>query len=760
LAATGMAVGGGVLAAGIALPAVSVAASTTKQAKAVLDSVPDDLEIPALSQRSYMYDANGELITEFYAQDRIVVGLDQISEPMQNAVVALEDRRFWEHSGVDLEGMVRAAVTNAAAGQTQGASTLTQQFVKNVLIERAVRAGDTEGVMSAQETSYTRKLKEAKLAVALEQRVGKKKVLEGYLNIAQFGQSVYGVEAAANYYYGIPAKDLNVAQAATIAAVTQSPANLDPAVNPKENQARRDIAIKDMLRDGYITQAQHDEAIATDVTATLKITRSPTGCEAADAKAGAGFFCDYVVQTILNSKEFGETPTERASLLQRGGLHITTTLDFKTQGDAKGAVDRRVAPDDSSGVGVALSAVEPGTGRIIAMAQNRTYKLQAVDSSTTAVNYNANRDMGGATGFQSGSTFKPIVLAEWLEKGHSLRESFDATRTEYGGSLWDARCDPGGKYKVGGSWRVKGSPAHYDAYTATSRSINTAYAAMEMKLDLCDIQDLAAKMGVVRADKAEWQHGPSQVFGSNEVTPLAMAGAYATFANHGEYCVPLALDKVVGPDGTELPIPPKTCTSAISADAAHGVTAALLRVVQGGTGTNAALDDGRPVAGKTGTTDNSMAVWFCGYTPQLAAALWAGDPVNASDGLSGDYAGMFGGTMMARAFKWFMGPAMEGKEVLKFDRPPSEMERAPKVQVPDVITLGTEKAKSRLERAGFKVSVDRDQIPSDTPQGTVLEQSPGAGAWVEPGSTINLKVSSGVPPAPPPTAAPPAAGTG
>jgi len=765
-----LALGGGVLAAGMVLPAVGAVDTTTKAARDVIDAIPVDLDVPVLSQKSYMYDGAGNLLTEFYAQNRIVVSLDDIAESMQQAVVALEDRRFWEHSGVDMQGMFRALANNAADGSTQGASTITQQYIKNVLIEQAVQDRDFEAIEAAKEISYARKLKEARRAVAFEKKVGKKKVLEGYLNIAQFGKSVYGVESAANYYFGVSAKDLTIVQSATIAAITQSPNTLDPVVNPEMNKERRDDALDALLRDGYITQEEHDEAIAVDVTESLNVTPTESGCEVADSKAGAGFFCEYVVALIRNSEQFGETKEARQQLLNRGGLHVYTTLDPKMQAAAKIAVDTREKPEAGYGNGVALSAVEPGTGLVKAMAQNRAYRFEAAEATATAVNFNVSYDLGGATGFQTGSSFKPVILAQWLTDGHSLYEGFDPSRTSYSGSRWKDRCLDGGIYTVG-NWSIKGGTGASTAMAATAASANAAYAAMEHKLDLCDVEDMAKRMGIERADGTAWHRDPSQVFGANEVAPLAMAAGYASFAADGMYCEPNPIVKITDNADEVIAEPEPVCARAMTEDVARGVTKALRGVISGGTGTQAYLEGGRQVAGKTGTTDNSMAIWFCGYTPQLATAVWAGNPAAASAGLQGDLRGGFGGQYMASAFKWFMDPAMDGLPHRYFTEPSWEMTKGRMLSVPSVIGMGVEDAKATLEGQGFRAYVSGATVESQYGAGVVAAQSPSAGGEAYPGASVTLTLSSGPPPAagggggggggggrPPPPSPPPGGG--
>jgi membrane peptidoglycan carboxypeptidase len=736
---------------------VTVAGAMADTGKKVVEEVEDDIQMPALSQKSYLHAADGTLLTTFYSQNRVVVGLDQISKPMQQAVIALEDRRFWEHSGVDVLGMARAFVNNVASedDSVQGASTLTQQFVKNSLIERSVLAGDRSLAEAATDMTYARKLREAKMAVSLEEQYGKEKVLEGYLNIAQFGPSQWGVEAAASYYFGIHASELTVVQAATIAAVTQSPNGLDPVANPERNQARRDDALAAMLRDEYITQQEYDEAVALNVADTLKVTKTESGCEAADYPYNAGFFCDYVVAQIRHSEAFGKDAEERQALLDRGGLTITTTLDPSAQANAFAAVNDTVPYNDKTGLAQALAAVEPKTGRIVAMAQNRWYKPEKTDDPVyTSVNYSTDYLYGGSKGFQPGSTFKPFTLAAWLEAGHSLRESFDGSRTTYAPQDFPAKCMDGGVYSRSRSdtWSFKGGASKgVDAYTATQNSMNAAYVAMAYKLDLCDMGDLISRLGVVRADGDDWMLAPSMVLGSNEVSPLRMAAAYATFASGGVYCAPTAIDAVVRPDGSALELPEPECSQALDEGVANGVSAALKRAVQSGTGTAARLSDGRPVAGKTGTTDNSHAAWFCGYTPQLAAAIWTGYPVEpkkVGGYVGGRYYSGYGGDISAPTFKKFMGPTMEGKEKLDFGRPPAELELGKMVRVPNVVGKDLDRAKATLQEEGFSVATDDGVHHESVPAGVVVEQRPRNSAY--PGSTITLTLSLGPKSAPQP----------
>jgi membrane peptidoglycan carboxypeptidase len=748
-------VGGGIVASAMVLPGVAVLQGVAETATDVFDALPDELGIDEVAQSSHIYAADGRLLATYYEENRIVVPLTEISQAMQDAVVALEDKRFWEHGGIDLTGMARAFVNNMGdSTERQGGSTLAQQYVKNVLLERAVSTGNVEEVRKVTEVSYSRKLREAKLAIALEKEIGKEKILEGYLNIAQFGSSLYGVEAAARYYFGgISAKDLNPVQAATIAAIANSPNAFDPSLYPEANEERRNLALRAMSDEGYITRTEYDEAKAQSVVSTLDITEVTTGCAGANKLAGSAYYCDYVVAVIRNSPEFGETPEERIRLLKRGGLEIYTTLDRKVQKQALNAVRETIPKNDVSGVGIALSSIEPGTGRILAMAQNWDYANgETTKKRETAVNWNTDKDYGGSSGFQSGSTFKPFVLAEWLNDGHSLGEKFPAARPNYSNTDWKAEgCMDGDVVHVD-EWKVANSTqggGYMDAVGATARSVNTAYVAMEFQLDLCKIYKQLEKMGIHRADGTDWRLLPSMVLGSNEVAPLTMAAGYATFAAGGIYCKPVAITEVRDPSGRKLPIPEADCKRAMSSEVAAGVTYALEQVMKSGTGVNRKIADGRPQAGKTGTTDSNVAVWFCGYTPQVATAVWAGFPTGSKALVNMMIGGEFfrrayGGLLPGKAWQKFMTAYLEGKEVVPFPEVSEETQRGRRYPVPNVVGLTMSAAEAKAYGEGFSVSEGSREYSDTVPKGEIIAQSPGGGAEVFlESSVISVVVSRG-----------------
>src|SRR5690625_4938054 len=283
---------GGLLTAGMAMPMVAAVGATSEASTRLFDELPTELGNETLSEQSTMYAEDGTLLATFYAENRIVVPLEDISENMIDAVIAIEDQRFYEHGGVDPEGLMRAAVENLTGASQQGGSTLTQQYVKNVLIEAGQQAGDPEAVEEARAPTLGRKLREAKLAISVERVKTKDEILEGYLNIAQFGRSQWGVETASQYYFNKDAADLSVGESAVLARITQSPARWDPETNPENAEAGRTTVLATMLRQDFITQEEHDEAVEEEIEDMLDITPTQNGCTAA---GNAAYFCDYVV---------------------------------------------------------------------------------------------------------------------------------------------------------------------------------------------------------------------------------------------------------------------------------------------------------------------------------------------------------------------------------------------------------------------------------------------------------------------------------
>jgi len=665
----GLAAIGGLLAGGLVAPLALASSSLTHGATQVFDDLPTELKPDELSQASYIYANDGKtLLATYYWENRIVVPLDKISPLMQHAVIATEDKRFYEHGAVDLVGIPRAFLNNAMGKDTQGASTLTQQYVKNVLIEKAHSAGDAEGVAEASASNYQRKLREAKLAISLEQQMSKDEILQGYLNIAQFGTSVYGVEAAARHYFSTTAAKLTVVQAATIAGITQRPSAYDPVLHPEASEQRRNIVLSLMYQQGYISKTEYEEARATKLEDTLKVQKITQGCVTAKS---AAFFCDYVTKVITSDPVFGKTTQDRQELLYRGGLRIVTTIDMKAQRKATKIMRDAIPVDETHGIADAISTVEPGTGKIVVMAQNRKYDPSPQPAKyKTSVNYNTDQAHGGSRGFQAGSTFKAFTLTEWLKEGHTLNETINATRRPWVANTFNAPCTTLGT----DVWNPQNSEGagsgNITVLHATADSVNTGYSAMEHELDLCSLADTASDVGFRPSESGDddvWVV-PSMTLGVQNTSPLAQAAAYATFASGGKYCDPVAIVSVTDANGKKLDVPSADCRRVIPEDVADTVTYALQRVlVPGGTAPESALADGRQAAGKTGTAGNSTHLWFVGYTPQLSTAVWVGNPetniVMRHITINGHYypGGVYGGTIAGPAWKQFMDYALAGE---------------------------------------------------------------------------------------------------
>ena len=622
----------GVLVAALFVPAGALATAAVNGADGFLSVVPASLDFKAPAQATTVLAADGSTIATLYAQDRQIVTLADMSPFIKNGIVSIEDARFYEHGGVDPAGIARALVATLNGGR-QGASTITQQYVNNMLIEQLVADGKTDEAKLGTEKTMADKVKEIQLAIGLEKKMSKDEILAGYLNIIYFGNGAYGIEAAAKFYFNTTAKDLTIPQAAALAGVVNSPSYYDPITEPDHVLQRRNEVLAKMLAQQKITHDDYTAAIKTPIE--LSITKTSQGCAAA---ATAPYFCDYVQQLILNDTAFGATAEERSKVLYQGGLTIQTTLDPALQQVAQDQVNATMAPTDPLQRGAAIVTVQPGTGKVLTMAQNTVFDPAAAPGNymgnfALPVNDANGQPLHGAGGFQIGSTFKPFVFAEWLNSGHSMMTNINGAVQVYpSGYPWKNSCGSttgAYDYAAGTFPLPNDDPNHYFSMTANEglyRSINTITFQTATALDFCNIQKMATAAGVKdgATNKPYDLSSIAKLIGTNNVAPIDMATAFATFASGGIRCEPIALTSITDSAGTKFPVPGADCQRTISADVAAGVTHSLKNVLTIGSGYNIPLADKVNSFAKTGTTDGNIDTWTIGGNNAVVSASWFG----------------------------------------------------------------------------------------------------------------------------------------
>lgn len=662
----GVSVLSGVVLAGIAIPGAGALGLAAKGTVEGFDEIPANLKTPPLSQRTTILDAEGGLIATVYSRDRQVVPITAISPYMQKAIVAIEDSRFYEHGAIDLKGILRAVNRNAQeGGAAQGASTLTQQYVKNVFVEEA---GDDETkVRAAQEKSLGRKIRELKYSIQVEEELGKQKILENYLNITYFGQQAYGIESAARRYFSKAAKDLTLEEAALLAGVVQSPSRYDPLNDSQEATKRRNIVLQRMADVRNISQAEADAAKAKPIQ--LKVTKPKNGC--ITAVKGAGFFCDFVRNTFLDDTAFGKTREERAKVWNKGGLTVRTTLDPQSQDSVNESIKDHVDQDDK--VATAVTLVQPGTGRVLAMGQSKPYGF---GKNETQINFSVDKKMGGSNfGFPTGSTFKAFVAAAALEGGLPPTKMYQSPYDmDYpspvktcGDKPWVNSDRPPARVEN----ETESEVGPYGMKEAMAKSVNTYFVEMISEIGMCPVTEMTTKLGVIPANGAKLPEVPAIALGSEGMSPLTMANAYATFANRGVYCTPITIESITDSHGKALTVPKSKCGRAMTESTADTINTLLLGVVDSGTGQRSGLTD-RQSAGKTGTTDSRYNAWFVGYTPNMSGATWVGSggakQVSMENITIGGqyYDKVFGGGLPGPIWKQAVSGALSGREAPSF----------------------------------------------------------------------------------------------
>ncbi|MEM9606051.1 MAG: PBP1A family penicillin-binding protein [Actinomycetota bacterium] len=689
----------------VALGMLLVAAACSYEIPELAAPIPED------AQSSFAVDADGNELFVFHGvENRDSVPLSRIPAVLQDAVLAIEDHRFWDHRGVDVRATVRALRANVEEGEVvQGGSTITQQYVKNALV--------------GADTSLDRKIREAAVAFQLEQKLSKEEILELYLNTIYFGAGAYGVQAAAQEFFGVDVDDLDLAQASLLAGLIQAPSTYDPFRAPELATQRRDLVIDRMEDLGWI-----DAVTAETVRSTPIELRTRTVEERYDS----AYFVEEVRRFLLTDPRFGETFEERRDLLFAGGLRIETSLDAGLQAQAELAV-RRVLPDPED-PDVAVVVIDPNTGWVRAIVGGHDFFDPEAEEAKLNLATQGVRP--------TGSAFKPIVLAAALEEGITLNRTYDAP------ALMEFDL-PAGVWEVENYGQTAGGSV--DLVEATVWSYNTAYAQLVLDVGPDDATAMASRLGITSPMLAV----PSAVLGTNDISPLDLTSAYATFAAGGVHRPPAFVTRVSDRDGTVLYRWEDEGEQVIDSTVANQVTGVLTQVVGRGTGVNARI--GRPVAGKTGTGQNWGDAWFVGYTPDLVTGVWVGYaegqismvPPTTRETVTG-------GNWPARIWQSLMTDALAEVPISEFptavlptdDTAPPDAsdetdETVPEGQaVPDVVGVPVDPATETLARAGLNVEVV--EVPDDQyPPGIVVATEPAAGAARPEDGVLILQVANG-----------------
>ena len=590
---------------------ITAAMLATSCGYSISDSAMEEGLVPdAVSQ---FYDNENKIIyTTASAEHRLPVKMDKIPKHVRAAFVSIEDNRFYEHSGIDYRGTFRAFISNLKGEEVQGGSTITQQLAKNAFL--------------TQERTISRKIKEAFLARQMENKYTKDEILNMYLNQIYFGEGAYGVESASLTYFGKHVQDIDLAEAATLAAIPKSPNYYDPMENPKANKERRDIVLDQMVKYGHITQADAAKAKAENV----KIRKEETDGKKKDLRS---YFFDYICQQVID--KYG------ADMLYKGGLKIYTTLDSSMQAKAERAIRYLPDiwtddPDHLTQPQVGLVALDPTNGYIKAMIGGR-----GQDKFNRAVL--AQR--------QPGSSFKAFVYLTAMDNGLNAATMVDDKPLKIGG--WQPQ-NAGGGFHGTVTFR-----------TALSRSFNIPAIRVALRVGTDKVMRMAKACGITSLveEGPYTDNNPAMALGglTKGVSPLEMAEAYGTIANNGVLNQPVSIIKILDRNGKIIFEHKHAPKQVVSAKAAYQTTDMLKDVLISGTAGGSGL--GRPAAGKTGTTDYSKDAWFCGYTPNLSCAVWVGDDRNRSMGA------MYGSGAPLSIWHDFMINAIEEVPYADFVRP-------------------------------------------------------------------------------------------
>ena len=663
------------------------------------------VSLPAVAQSSFIYDADGRLITTFRGEQhrQNLDSLDEVPRILQDAVVAIEDERFWEHQGVDVRALLRAARSNISVdGVFQGGSTITQQYVGRTFLDRT-------------EITASRKISEIALALQLERAYTKEFILLQYLNTVNFGEGAYGVLTAAKEYFDKDLDELTLAEAALLAGLIQAPSARNPYENRPSAIQRRESVLQRMLANAWITDKEFEQARTEPLRLAPRVATL-------DEEYEYGYFVEEVKQWILNDPRFGATAEERVRLLFEGGVHIYTTLDPEVQHSAEAALEA-ILPWDG-GPSAAIVVIRNDTGHVQAMVGGRDFFGEAAS---------ARFNLATQGGRQAGSGFKPLVLAAALEEGIQMSALYPAPD--------EIELPIPGLEEP---WKVSnfsdvGGGGLLTLREALVRSINTVYAQL--------MADVTPEVGVAMAERlgvaSPLQPVLAAVLGSEDVTVLDMAAAYSTIARRGIYIRPTMVTRVTRLDGTVLYEHEPHSTRVLDSRIADELTGVMVEVVESGTGRRAQLE-GRSVAGKTGTAENFVDAGFTGYTPQYTTAVWVGfpdaqipmePPTTERD--------VTGGSYPAEIFQSVMADIHQGLSVRPFSAtvPTTTTTQYPTVvEVPSVIDLPREEAENLIEESYLDVRVS-EVVRDGVAPGTVVNQIPRATESASGGSAVIIEVA-------------------
>jgi penicillin-binding protein 1A len=720
--------------------------------RVVADLEEERLDVAPLAQTSRIFDARGELITPLHAEeDRVVVPLKDIPQVVQDAVIAIEDQRFWQHRGIDLKAILRAAYVNAQRGYIEeGGSTITQQYVKQRML--------------SNEQTFSRKFREAALAWQLEEELTKEQILTRYLNTVYFGEGAYGIQRGAQTFFSKKATDLKLSEAALLAGLIAGPDRWDPIDRPNSSVGRRNLVLARMRELDMIDEDQYQQARSAplQLEPRLGARRYP-----------APWFVDYVKHQILTSPRFGATYEERYDFLFKGGLRIYTTIDLRMQRAAEAAVNGVLAyPGDPYG---ALTAVDPRTGFIKAMVGGRNYWVSRRGDRFAKLNLAT----GGSTGRQAGSSFKPFALIAALENGIPPYRTYPAPSSIV---LDEPPC---GSEEI--PWEVQNyDGASYGGSMTMEQglisSVNVVYSQIIRDVHPERVVDVAHRMGI----RSRLRPYCSAVLGANEVNTMEMASAFGTLATLGRHVRPTAIERIEDSHGNVLFQANPKLRQVLNPAVADVATQIMRKVILYGTGTAANI--GRPAAGKTGTAQEWRDAWFAGFIPQLSAAVWVGFPQGQISMVGTRIGNVTGGSFPAQIWHAFMSAVTPRMQVKEFKRPSeqyitvaidntlgcratsstpeehvrhvpfvpgteptdscvytseeliSEETPAPTVTgVPTVVGVSADTAIKILADAGYGVKKTRIR-DKGYDRGTVIDQEPAPGTPATPGSVITITI--------------------